>query len=65
LPTPAAACSVALLQVDRVRTENLEDGSQPDELFLFDISHPYGPTGHRWVQVPAASARLCSQARLQ
>jgi hypothetical protein len=33
-------------QVDRVRTENLET-SQPNELFLFDISHPYGPTGHR------------------
>ena len=33
-------------QVDRVRTENLES-SKPNELFLFDISHPYGPTGHR------------------
>lgn len=29
-----------------MRTEVLEE-SQPDELFLFDISHPYGPTGHR------------------
>ncbi|KAL4432396.1 hypothetical protein ABPG77_001695 [Micractinium sp. CCAP 211/92] len=35
-------------QVDRVRTEVLEE-SQPDELFLFDISHPYGPTGHRYM----------------
>ncbi len=34
------------MQVDRVRIENLES-SKPNELFLFDISHPYGPTGHR------------------
>lgn len=25
------------------------DSSAPDELFLWDISHPYGPTGHRCV----------------
>ncbi|EFN59047.1 expressed protein [Chlorella variabilis] len=35
-------------RVDRVRTENLES-SKPNELFLFDISHPYGPTGHRYM----------------
>ncbi len=27
------------------------DSSAPDELFLWDISHPYGPTGHRCVHV--------------
>lgn len=68
LPAPARCAA----QVDRVRTEVLEE-SQPDELFLFDISHPYGPTGHRqarWLapvwartrwrllwQLPCAAAR--------
>lgn len=32
-----------------MRTENQEAGSDADELFLFDISHPYGPTGHRFM----------------
>ena len=45
-PLHCLAWQMPLQQVDRVRTENLGE-SQPDELFLFDISHPYGPTGHR------------------
>ena len=62
---PPAAAAAAPLQVDRVRTENPEEGSQPDELFLFDISHPYGPTGHRWVLTPAGSACVCLTAQLR
>jgi len=45
-------------RVDRVRTE-VVDSSTPDELFLFDISHPYGPTGHRQA---GASCRACCRA---
>lgn len=36
-------------RVDMVRSDN-KAITQPTDLFFWDISHPYGPTGHRWAR---------------